>query len=88
MERPVIEFNLSDKPLGHIPSDQEQSETPSSSTPSSRPKKIPDWFYDSQPKVHRYADPLYFLKNPPIPVFNYIVDQKTLKIVQDLTGQP
>lgn len=85
-ERPVIEFNLSDKPVGYtqIP----EVYTPAAESKPPRPKKIPDWFYDPQPDVHPLADPLYFQKNPPIPEFNYIVDQNTLEIVQDLTGQP
>lgn len=29
-----------------------------------------------------------FHDNPPIPVFNYVIDNKTLKIIEDLTGKP
>jgi len=45
----------------------------------------------NQPKpseIHKYAETDYFEFNPPIPIFNYIIDPVTLEITEDLTGKP
>ena len=40
------------------------------------------------PSVHPHEHYEDFSINPPIPVFNYIIDNKTLEIIEDKTGQP
>lgn len=43
---------------------------------------------NNQQPVHPYEEYEDFCENPPIPEFNYIIDNKTLKIIEDKTGQP
>jgi len=42
----------------------------------------------SSKPVHPHEHYEDFCVNPPIPVFNYIIDNKTLEIIEDRTGQP
>ena len=36
---------------------------------------------------HPYAKSEYFKMHPPIPIFNYIIDNATGKIIEDKTGE-
>ena len=37
---------------------------------------------------HPYDKKNLFDKQPPIPVFNFMIDNRTGKIIEDLTGKP
>lgn len=44
---------------------------------------------DPEPSpIHPYAETEYYEFSPPIPEFNFIIDPKTLEIIEDLTGKP
>ena len=42
----------------------------------------------TQTNDHPYSETFSYDQNPPVPLFNYIIDPNTLEIIQDLTGQP
>ena len=43
---------------------------------------------DQSKITHPYDDVNYYNNHPPIPMFNYIIDNCTLNIIEDKTGQP
>jgi len=43
---------------------------------------------DRIPPVHPHAEYSDFKKNPPIPILNIVIDNRTLEIVEDRAGQP
>lgn len=43
---------------------------------------------EKQETPHPYDSKLYFQKNPPIPMWNVVIDNKTLNIIENNTGQP
>lgn len=48
-----------------------------------------EFFVDPPPVyVHPFEEYENFKKHPPIPVFNYIIDNKTMTIIEDRTGKP
>ena len=57
--------------------------------------KVQDQKSTTQPTVatqtgltpHPFADSAYFEKNPPIPIFNFVINNQTGAIEEDRTGQ-
>ena len=59
-----------------------EATTPTTTTPTTTINS------DSDLLPHPYSTYKLFNKNPPIPVFNYVISNKTLEIIEDKTGQP
>jgi hypothetical protein len=57
--------------------------------PSSTTDPQVEFFVDPPPVyAHPFEGYDNFKKHPPIPVFNYIIDNKTMAIIEDRTGKP
>jgi len=58
-------------------------------TVTTNPSAQVEFFVDPPPVyVHPFEEYDQFKKHPPIPVFNYIIDNKTMTIIEDRTGKP
>ena len=38
--------------------------------------------------IHPFETSASFKKNPPIPIFNFVIDNRTFEIIEDNTGKP
>lgn len=87
-------MSLNDLPSRSVPESKKfnptikKPETVSSLTVNSTDTTTNTTTLDQNPSPHPYSTYKLFNENPPIPVFNYVISNKTLEILEDKTGQP
>jgi hypothetical protein len=78
----VSESVMSENKMSESKKENDQPPPQSSESPTSNPPV-------QEPFIpHPLEDYDYFSEHPPIPTFNYIINSKTLEIIEDLTGKP
>lgn len=85
MENPTVSENvMSENKMSESQKENDQPTPQASESPNPNPNPpVPEPFVP-----HPLEDYDYFSEHPPIPTFNYIINSKTLEIIEDLTGKP